>query len=340
MAPSVLVTGGAGWLGRRLLAALAGEQPEARIRALALDAAQEDALHRLDERVEVRRGDLRNPAAVADLCAGAEGAVLFHCAAVIHPRRTREFTQVNVDGARRLLEAAERAGVRRAVMTSSNSPVGVSRDPGVVFDEASPCRPYLGYGRSKLEMERIAAAVHARGRLETVVVRAPWFYGPGQPERQTRMFSMIRAGRFPIVGGGENRRSMAYVDDLCRGLLLAARVPEAAGQLFWIADARPYTMNEIVETIARLLAQEFALEVSPRRLRLPGIVSDVAELADRALQACGLYSQDLHVLGEMNKTIACCVARAERVLGYQPSVALEEGMRRSIRWCVGRGIGL
>jgi nucleoside-diphosphate-sugar epimerase len=61
-------------------------------------------------------------------------------------------------------------------------------------------------------------------------------------------------------------------------------------------------------------------------------------MADATLQALGLYHQKIHVLSEMNKTIACSVARAEAELGYKPAVALEEGMRRSLAWCVSQGI--
>jgi nucleoside-diphosphate-sugar epimerase len=56
------------------------------------------------------------------------------------------------------------------------------------------------------------------------------------------------------------------------------------------------------------------------------------------LQATGMYQQKIHVLSEMNKTIACTVAKAEKELGYRPVIALEEGMRRSLAWCVSKGI--
>ena len=60
-------------------------------------------------------------------------------------------------------------------------------------------------------------------------MRAPWFYGPHQPARQTLFFKMIQAGRLPILGDGSQRRSMAYVDNLCQGLLLAASVQQDWG---------------------------------------------------------------------------------------------------------------
>jgi len=176
------------------------------------------------------------------------------------------------------------------------------------------------------------------GKIETVIIRAPWFYGPTQPPRQTLFFQMIRDGKAPIVGSGNNLRSMAYVDNLCQGLLLAATVERAAGQVYWVADRRPYSMNEIVNTAERLLEKEFGHQCTHKRMRLPGVASEVALLVDFALQTLGVYHQKIHVLSEMNKTIACSVARAEKELGYRPTVELEEGMRRSLRWCADRGI--
>ena len=177
----------------------------------------------------------------------------------------------------------------------------------------------------------------ATGKIETVVIRAPWFYGPGQPPRQTLFFRMVRDGKAPIVGRGDNLRSLAYVDDLCRGLVLAALAPAASGRTYWIADERPYAISEIVNTIERLLEAEFGQRCAHRRLRLPAATGAAAWLADRVLQAAGLYHQRIHVLSEMGRTIACSIDGARRELGYAPEIALEEGMRRSLRWVVDHG---
>ncbi len=355
---SYLVTGADGWLGGRLLGALSRgisdcpglEQPPAAefIRALRhapLSEAPHDAqtmpshagasdMSAAAVRVEFVRGDLRDPALCARLCAGAAGATLFHIAGVIHPRRVRDFYTINVDGTRNLLSAAAQAGVRRAVVMSSNSPCGCNARRDERFDEDSPYNPYMHYGRSKQQMEQVAQRFHAEGRLEVVIIRAPWFYGPEQPARQTLFFRMIRAGVAPLVGDGENRRSMAYLDNLCQGLWRAAQTAAAAGRTYWIADAQPYTMNEIIDTIERLLETEFGQRCAHRRRRLPGWIAEAAGVVDATLQGLGLYHQKVHVLSEMNKTIACSIERARRELGYSPQIALEEGMRRSLRWLV------
>jgi nucleoside-diphosphate-sugar epimerase len=196
----------------------------------------------------------------------------------------------------------------------------------------------MGYGRAKMLMEEIVHEYQSQGGLETVIIRPPWFYGPDQPLRQTLFFKMIKNGQVPIIGDGENRRSMAYVDNICQGLLLCEQRSAANGQTYWIADRRPYTMNEIVDTVEHLLETEFGMQVAHKRLRLPNVVGDIAWLCDRMLQGIGLYNQKIHVLSEMNKTIACSCAKAQKELRYDPKIELEEGMRRSIRWCLERGI--
>jgi len=341
----VLVTGATGWLGSRLVESLVRGLPEhetlrepqanLRIRALLLPGQDPAPLRKLSDRIEVITGDIRNTSDCAKLCADAKGAILFHTAGIIHPRRVRGFYDINRDGTANLLDAAIASGVKRAVVVSSNSTCGCNPHPDHLFDELSPYRPYLHYGRSKMEME---LAVHARAsKIETVLIRAPWFYGPNQPPRQTLFFKMIRDGKAPIVGSGSNLRSMAYVDNLCQGLLLGAMSERANGQVYWIADRQPYSMNEIIDTIERLLETEFGHKCAHKRMRLPGLASEVAWWVDTTLQGLGLYHQKIHVLSEMNKTIACSVKRAEQELGYRPTVALEEGMRRSLKWCARNG---
>jgi len=341
--PRVLVTGATGWLGRRLLGALRGRSDhpapaalrDAAIRIL-VRPGEEPAIDP-EWGIDVVAGDLRDVDACARFCAGASDAILFHVAGLIHPRRVRELYEVNADGTVRLLAAAVRGGVRRIVALSSSAAAGVNPHPDHRFDEASFDRPYMHYGRSKRCMERAVQHAAATGRIETVVIRAPWFYGPGQPARQTLFFRMVRDGKAPIVGRGDNLRSLAYVDDLCRGLLLAALAPRASGRTYWIADERPYAIAEIVDTIEHLLEAEFGERCAHRRLRLPAATGAAAWLADRVLQAAGLYQQRIHVLSEMGRTIACSTDGARQQLGYVPEIALEEGMRRSLRWVFDHG---
>lgn len=343
----VLVTGATGWLGARLVESLIRglrDVPElaepvgySELRCLVHTGADTTELNSLPN-VTCVAGDLRDRDSLRRFAGRADGATLFHCAGVIHPKRSSEFQAVNAAGTRYLLDAAAAAGVRRFIYVSSNSPFGANPTRDHVFDEESPYNPYMGYGRSKMAGEQAVLKTGEEGRLETVVVRAPWFYGPGQPARQTQFFSMIRRGSFPLVGGGHSPRSMAYMDNLCQGLLLCERTDSANGQAFWIADERPYSMAEIITTVENVMQRDFGLEVSHRRTRVPSFVSDLARMGDRVLQAVGLYDQRIHVLSEMNLTIACSIEKARHRLGYRPRISLEEGMRRSLAWVMSRGI--
>ena len=86
-----------------------------------------------------------------------------------------------------------------------------------------------------------------------------------------------------------------------------------------------------------MLEDDFGMEVAHKRMRLPSIAADVAYYVDAAIQAVGLYHQKIHVLSEMNKNIACSIDKARNELGYEPKIALREGMRRSIQWCLEQG---
>lgn len=338
-----LITGVPGWLGTRLTRVLAEGlkdverfkegSPERLIRCLVLPDQNTTQITSVRGRVELIKGDLTKPDSLAGFFKDSEGGTLFHCAGVIHPEKgVKQFYDVNVEGTRALIKAARDGGVKRLVHVSSNSPIGCNPSRGHLFDESSPYNPYMNYGKSKKLGEDLVNEAGNNGKMETVIIRPPWFYGPDQPPRQTLFFQMIKDGKGLIMGDGENRRSMAYVDNICQGLLLCEQSEIAKGKTYWIADERPYTMNEIVDTIEHLLETEFDQQCRHTRMHLPGFVSDVAQMVDWCLQAAGLYHQKIHVLSEMNKTIACSVEKAKKELGYDPKISLEEGMRRSLQW--------
>jgi len=302
------------------------------------EGADAALLEVIDPRIEVVAGDVRDPAVIDELFANVKGASVIHAAAVIHPARAvRELFDVNVGGTQLVLDRARRVGAARFVHVSSNSPFGANHANTDRFDEDSPFAPYMAYGRSKLEAEQLVQRSYERGDLATVIVRPPWFYGPFQPERQTQFLSAVRRGRFPLMGPGTQRRSMVYTGNLVQGVLLAERVPAAVGNAYWIADAEPYALQDVLRTVRDALAAE-GLKVSKRRpLPIPRVAGVVAEKLDGLAQASGRYVQVLHVLGELKDTIACDISRARKDLGYEPRVALLEGMRASVRWCLARG---
>ncbi len=341
-----LVTGAPGWLASRLLECLlhgiegcrhVDYSPERRIRVLTLPALCTAPSTTPDIRPEVVPGDLVSGDGLSRLFLDAEGATVFHCAGIVHPAyQARQFYDINVQGTKNLLNAARLSGIRRFISVSSDSAMGLNPTHDHLFDETGHCDPYMGYGKSKKLAEDLVNEAGARGWFETVVIRPCWFYGPNQPARQTLFFNMIRAGKAPLVGSGLNRRSMSYIDNVCQGLMLCEQVAGARGQTYWIADRRPYAFPEIIDTVERLLEDEFEIPVAHKRLRLPGFVSELALGADAVMQAAGFYNQKVHVLSQMNKSIACSIDKAQRELGYDPKIELEEGMRRSIAWMLGR----
>lgn len=339
---TTVITGANGWLGRALTHRVLADPARTEVRLLAHSTAEAEALRSfVGERqgVTIVIGDVSRAETARRLLhgVGADTDVL-HTAGIIHPKRVRQFTEVNANGTRHVAEASLDAGVRRLVHVSSNSPFGTNPHRDDTFRPDEPYNPYLGYGKSKMHAE--LAVIEALGHgLDATIVRPPWFYGPFQPPRQTTFFRMVRAGKFPVIGKGDQRRSMVYVENLVDGVLAAELAPGAKGNGYWVADERPYSVTEIVETVGRALTDE-GLTVKPPSTKLPTLAARVAETGDRVLQAVGVYQQQLHVLGEMGHSIACDISRTVADLDWTPRFALYEGMRASIRWCLDQGFEL
>ena len=340
---ATVITGAAGWLGRALVHHLAGETGEhprgGTVRALVLDQAEADAVHAISDRVETVIGSVTDPTSLERLLVGLPADTdVIHTAGIIHPAKVSDFFAVNATGTANVAATVHRAGVRRLVHVSSNSPFGTNPSEADTFRAHEPYNPYLGYGESKMQGE-LAVLDHVSLGLDAVIVRPPWFYGPLQPPRQTTFFRLVRGGKFPKFGAGNQRRSMVYVDNLVQGIVRAELTPGPSGRAYWIADERAYTVNEIIETVGRALTDE-GYDVKPGAMALPVIAGRIAERADRIIQGTGRYQQQLHVMGEMAHTIACDISAAQAELAYQPQIALYEGMRRSIQWCRREGLAL
>lgn len=343
----ILLTGAPGWLGNRMLEMLSGRMrlshppetmPEGPVRCLVEPGANPSILASLMPEAEVVTGDLTRPESLQPFVRGAEGATLLHFAGTIHPTKgVRQFYDVNVRGTWNLMRAAATAGVKKVVVLSSNSPCGYTKDPVVCFTEDSPYNPYMHYGRSKMLMEQAVQTASHESGFDVTILRGCWFYGPHQPARQSAFFRFIKYGRFPLIGGGRNMRSISYVDDLCQAALRAATRFGARGQIYWVASERPYAMSEIVEAVRDALSSALGIHVPPPRFAPPSVVSDLARFADLTIQSTGLYHQATHVLSEMNQNIVCSIARAKEELGFIPEVDLKEGMERSVRWCMKHG---
>jgi nucleoside-diphosphate-sugar epimerase len=344
----IIITGVSGWLGSRFLYALMNGLPEYQVpselkhRKISVltnmmncrDLSNKNETNQ--NPVKCIYGDLENKESLLPLFENAQGGIVVHIAGVIHPKNVQEFYRVNVDGTRHMLELSKQHNIKRFVYISSNSACGTNKERDDLFTESSPYNPYLNYGKSKMLAEQMVLA--NAGDLEIVVLRPPWFYGPQQPARQSLFFTMIRTGRVPILGDGLNKRSMAYIDNICQALFLAMTLDQAKGQIYWIADNEPYTMLEVIRTIESLLEQDFKIHVAHKHIQMPDFIGNLAYCADQVIQNCGMYNQKIHVLSEFNKTIACDISKAKHELGYSPLISLEEGMRRSIQWLIDKQI--
>jgi nucleoside-diphosphate-sugar epimerase len=301
------------------------------VRALARDPRR---LEGLGAAVEAVSGDVTDPAAVDRAVAGAE--TVFHVAGTFREPDVSDdwYREVNVEAVRHVVEAARRHGVRRVVHTST---VGIhgSMDEGPATEE-SPVRPDGIYEETKAAGDALALAeaAAASGGPEIVVLRPAPVYGPGDT-RLVKLFRLAGAPRPVLLGDGRARYQMVHVRDLAEAFLLAARRPEAAGQAFIVAGEERPSVNELVAAVAR--AQGLP---EPRPVHLPAApVRRLAHACEILCRPLGisppLYRRrvDFFLLNRQYDT-----AKARRLLGFRPSVTLEEGLAETVGWCRGRGL--
>lgn len=253
------VTGAGGFIGRRLCAAL---RPHGRVVAV----LRRDAAGPWDEMIAVDLARDEIPPGAFD---GA--AAVFHCAGKAHAVIERhadvaEYGRVNVEGTRRVLEAAARGGVRRLVFASS------VKAGGEGDGESEPSTPY---GRSKREAEDLV--LHGRYLSEPVVLRLSLVYGPGVEGNLGGMWRAVKSRRFPPPPRSGNRRSMVHVDDVVRVAVAASRRQAAVGRTIVVGDGVPYSTHAIYAAMVRALGREV-----PRHSLPPAVWRALARLGDAA----------------------------------------------------------
>lgn len=234
-----LVTGGSGYFGEVVVAALRARGYEVRVFDL-VDVEDRPADVRFD------CGDIRDAAAVERACEGVD--VVHHCVAQVPVAKDRAlFQSVNVGGARNLLAAALRQGVKKTVLVSSSAVYGVpARNP---VDASVPTRPREAYGAAKLEAERVAADYVARG-LDVTIIRPRTILGHGRLGIFQILFEWVRMGRpIYVLGRGDNRYQFVHADDLADGCVRAGERPGPA--TFNLGAERFGTMREALEALVR-----------------------------------------------------------------------------------------
>lgn len=315
----VALTGASGYTGGRLLRALLARGDT--VAALVRPSSLTPALRKSG--AQIVEGDLQDESALSRLMEKAE-AVL-HVAAVYrtagHPEAY--YREVNVLGTERLLEAAARAGVGRFVHTST---VGVHGDVKVPpADENAPFAPGDVYQKTKAEAETLAFDFGRRRALPVVVVRPGAIYGPGET-RLLKLFRAIARGRYAIVGSGRPFYHPVFIDDLVEGFLLALDRPEAVGEAFIVAGPSYVSQRDLANTIARATGGRilpFSVPAWP--LTLAGA------LCEAVCVPLGLDPPIHRRRVEFwVKSRAFSIAKARRLLGYDPKVDLEAGVARTV----------
>jgi len=302
----VLVTGGAGFIGSHLVEGLLARGDEVAV----IDDLATGMVKNVADAARFIEADVGDEAALAEAVDGCE--VVFHEAALGSVTRSvaqpRVSDRANVAGTVAVLDAAQRAGVRRVVLASSSSVYGGAEQ--VPTPESAPSRPRSPYAVTKLAGEHYARVFWELHGLETVCLRYFNVFGPRQrPDTQYAaviplFVEALLAGEAPVVhGDGRQSRDFTYVADTVAANLLAAEAPAeaCAGRAFNIARGRP---SSLLDLLAALTA-ELGVEVTP--VHAPARAGDVRHShAD--------------------------IAEARSRLGFEPSVSLEDGLARTLAW--------
>jgi len=301
----VLVTGGGGFIGSNLVHALLERGDDVRV----LDnfaTGNRRNLEKIDTQVEIVEGDLRSYERVHTAVRGSE--VVYHQGALGSvPRSVQDpltSTAVNVEGTLNVLLAARDEGVRRVVFASSSSVYG----DGGTFPrtESQAPNPISPYAVAKLAAERFCVSFFRVYGLETVALRYFNVFGPRQdPNSQyaavvPRFIAAIAEGRpITIEGTGEQSRDFTFVENVVAANLLAAAAEGAGGSVLNVATGGSETVNTLAETVGRLLDKPVTREFTDERA------------------------------GDVMQSWAD-VSAAEAAIGYRPSVAFEDGLRKTI----------
>ena len=291
---TVLVTGGAGFIGSHLAEALVADN-EVRV----LDSLSGGARENVPDGATLVEGDVRDPDAVAEAMDGAD--LVFHEAALVSVERSvenpRESHAINADATLEILERAREEDAR-VVLASSAAVYG--HPDSVPVSEADPKEPTSPYGIDKLSLDHYARRYHDLYGLETVPLRYFNVYGPRQNPEYSAVVSVFfeqaaDGGPLTIEGDGDQTRDFVHVSDVVRANLLAATT-DRVGEPFNVGTGRSVTITELAETVAEATDSDAEItHVDPR----PGDIE--------------------HSEADISK--------ARDALGYEPTVSLEEGLR-------------
>jgi UDP-glucose 4-epimerase len=303
--PTCLVTGGGGFIGSHLATALVERGDRVRVLDNFSTGNRKNLDHIRDD-IELTEADVQDPTAVARAVKDAE--YVFHQAALASvPRSVERPLDTNdacVAGTVNLLHEARKAGVRRVVYAASSSAYG--DQPFASKRETDMPAPLSPYAAAKLAGELYCHAFYHTYGLETVALRYFNVFGPRQdPDSPYAavipiFITRLLAGERPVVyGDGHQSRDFTYVANVVDGNLLAAEANGVAGQTLNVANGRSTTLLRLLQLLNQLLGTDIEPVFDPPRA---GDVRD--SLAD--------------------------ITAARNLLGFEPQVTFEEGLRKSI----------
>ena len=323
----VLVTGATGFTGGNL--ALRLNREGSMVRALVRPG--EDAKKLAVAGIEIFRGDLTDPVSLKK-CADDIHTV-YHIAAAFREENVprKFFWDVNVDGTKHLMDEALRAHVKRFVHCSTVGVQGEIKNPPASEDD--PYNPGDHYQISKAEGEKLVLAYVREKQLPAVIFRPVGIHGPGDT-RFLKFFKMVQSGKFPMFGSGRVLYHLTYIDDLIDGILLCGTVPGIEGEIFTLGGEGNTTLNDFIDTIARVLERKLIkIHLPVRPLWIAGAV-------------CEAICRPFHIQPPIfrrrveifMKDRAFSIEKARRVLGYQPKTSLEAGLRLTANWYKAQGL--
>jgi nucleoside-diphosphate-sugar epimerase len=304
--PSYLVTGGAGFIGSHLAEELLRRGHRVRVADSLITGKRANLA--VIKAAEFLEGDLADPAFAETACAGMD-FVLHQAAIPSVPRSVEDpitSNRANITATLNVLVGARKAGVKRVVYAGSSSAYGDT--PTLPKREDMPTSPKSPYALQKLVGEQYCQMFTELYGFETVTTRYFNVFGPRQDPGSpysgviSLFATALPAGRQPVIyGDGEQTRDFTYIANVVDGVLKACEAPKAAGQVINVATGLRISLNELLRTLNKIVGTN-----------LQAIYKD-----ERA--------------GDVRDSQAD-ISRAKSLLGYAPTVNLEEGLRLTLDW--------
>lgn len=313
---SVFITGASGFIGRALAA---------RYKALGAQVRGMDLI--ADPANDIVAGDLTRPQGWAGHAAGCE--LFINTAAVVSLAASwKLYRDVSVQGVRNCLDVAIAGGAKRFVQFSSIAALGW--DYKGEADERSDVviGNHYRYGVAKGASEHVVLAAHAAGEIDCTIVRPGDVYGPGSRAWLSEPMKMAKAGALILPNGGKGIFTPVYIDDLLDGVMLAAGLPQAIGQIFHISASHAVSCKTFFSSHWRWAGRNGTPHTLP--LCVAVALTHVLWTVNRLLKKQGEVAPDTMYMFARKGGVS--IAKAQQVLGYQPKVDLEEGLRRSEAW--------